>query len=64
MLDARSLDHVFHVEQSAAAGVERAYAGLKVGPERSNLSDMRKKLAADLLLVGFRQRRGFFDGVF
>jgi hypothetical protein len=63
MLDARSLDHIFHVHRPAAAGVERAYSGLKIDAERSNLFDVRKELAADLLLVGFGQRRDFLDGV-
>jgi hypothetical protein len=57
-------DEFFDVERPAFAGVERPDALVDLGSKLTELLDMRKQPAADLLLIGVGQARYFGDSSF
>ena len=57
-------EEIFHIQGATFARVERTDTLVDIGTERRQLFDVRKKLAADLLLIGIREPGNLRDGLF
>jgi len=58
------LDKLVYIEFPSPAGVKRSSAFIYFDAKATKFFDMGKQLPADGLLIGFRQRRDFVDGLF
>jgi hypothetical protein len=57
-------DQLVYVEFPSATSVEGSFASVYLNPEAAKLFHVGKQLPADGFLIGFRQRRDFFHGLF
>jgi hypothetical protein len=57
-------DKRVYVELPSLAGIKRTFAPVDFQTKAAKLFHMGKQLPADGLLIGFRQRQDFVDGIF